>query len=194
MPTLAFEDVITVPSSRTTTHDGYVTAPATLARAGVQSYRFAELGMRDGKHKPEDMVGTLILRDANAIAKINAGRSQLSNGYRGEIIPRRGVHEGQTYEFEQTNLVGNHVAIVDKARCGTSCRIMDSPGCSCGGHAGHCNCQEHDPRQQAMERQSHSWKLSWGESTPPDDHHPEPEDIDPREAYKQRQQNAWQHW
>ena len=168
MPT--FTDDITVPSTRTTTRDGYLTASAVLARAGIQQYRFDELGIKDSKHQPDDMVnvfrsrealeqavesfekqpitldhtwthagnwrrnavgdvhdiamdgdhmwGTLVLRDARAIEKVHGGRIQLSNGYNAQVIPRSGTYQGEPYEYEQTDLVGNHVAVVEDLRVG----------------------------------------------------------------------------
>jgi len=173
-----FMDLVEAPPStaRTFTGDGYLTAPATLARAGVFRYLASELGLKDRKpndvvmvfrspetldaaldtfesqtitldHKwttaanwkdnaigdvrdveiqGDSMVGTLIVRDAAAIKAIQKGTSQLSNGYLAKLLHRPGKHQGQDYEFEQTDLHGNHVAIVPKARNGPDCRISDS--------------------------------------------------------------------
>lgn len=173
-----FNDVIVTPdaSMRTITKDGYLTAPATLARAGVFKYLAGELGIKDRKpetpiavfrspeslaeavdsfesqtitldHKwttaanwranavgdvrdvelrGDSMVGTLIVRDAKAIKAIDEGTSQMSNGYAAKLVHRPGKYQGEDYEYEQTTFHGNHVAIVDKARCGPDCRIFDS--------------------------------------------------------------------
>jgi uncharacterized protein len=176
--TREFLDLVEAPSetARTITSDGYLVAPAVLARAGVFKYRAAELGLSDRKpdelvtvyrsqkaladavesfesqtitldHKwtsaanwranaigdvrevsmrDDDMIGTLIVRDQKAIRAIEGGRSQLSNGYRAAVVHNPGKYRGQSYEYEQTNFVGNHIAVVDRARCGTECRIADS--------------------------------------------------------------------
>ena len=173
-----FADVIETPvaTARTLTGDGYLTAPATLARAGVFTYAARELGI---KHRPptslvkvyrsadelakavesfesqtitldhkwttaanwranaigdvrdvemngDAMAGVLIVRDADAIKAIDQGKSQLSNGYSARLIHRPGKFEGQDYEFEQIDFHGNHIAIVDAARCGPECRVGDS--------------------------------------------------------------------
>jgi hypothetical protein len=174
-----FEDAITMPeaSTRTITIDGYLTAPAVLARAGVFKYLAAELGLSDRKptdvvpvyrsaealqkaidtfesqtitldHKwttasnwrdnaigdvrdiemhGDEMVGTLIIRDAEAIKAIDANKmTQLSNGYSARLMRKAGKHQGMDYEYEQTDFHGNHTAVVGMARCGSECRIGDS--------------------------------------------------------------------
>jgi hypothetical protein len=62
-----FADVFAMPesSTRTVTADGYLTAPATLARAGVFKYLAAELGLTD--RKPNDVIN--VYRSADALAK-----------------------------------------------------------------------------------------------------------------------------
>lgn len=163
-------------SGRSKNSDGYLIAPAVLARAGVFSYTAKELGLedrppqsrvrvfrspetlalasqgfesqtitldhkwttalnwrsnavgdvRDVEMSGDQMAGTLIVRDAKAIEAIEHGKTQLSNGYSARLINRAGKFQGEDYEFEQTEFVPNHVAIVDRARCGSSCRVGDS--------------------------------------------------------------------
>jgi uncharacterized protein len=162
-------------TSRTITKDGYLTASAVLAKAGVFNYRADELGLKNRKpdemvavyrstdalaksvesfeaqpialdHKwitsanwrsnaigdvrdvemhGDGMVGTLIVRDAAGIKAVQGGKTQLSNGYHATIVHRPGTYEGKAYEYEQTNFLGNHIALVDAARCGSECRIQD---------------------------------------------------------------------
>ena len=173
-----FQDEVTLTanSSRTLTGDGYLVAPAVLARAGVFNYRASELGIKNLRpdtqiavyrsadalakavetfesqtitldHKwttaanwrnnaigdvrevemnGDTMVGVLIVRDTDGIKAIDQGTSQLSNGYRARIVHRPGKYKGMDYEYEQTDFHGNHIAIVDRARCGSECRIGDS--------------------------------------------------------------------
>lgn len=73
------------------------------------------------------MNGTLIVRDAEAIRKIQDGKAQLSNGYTFSLDLTPGVAlNGEAYDGVQRNIRGNHVALVDAARCGSACRIADS--------------------------------------------------------------------
>lgn len=72
----------------------------------------------------------LMLTDGTAIDKVKAGKRELSNGYscdlvRGDFIATDGV----ACQFKQTNIRGNHVALVDKGRAGPECRIADTAIC-----------------------------------------------------------------
>lgn len=166
-------DAIKLTAKRSYTPEGYLVAPAVIAKSGVLPYYARELELRDRapnaivqvyrssaelakaapsfEHKPitmdhppegvdastwrelavgdvhdvltqEDaMHATMIVRDKAAIEEINKGRRQLSNGYTFDLRPVK----GQRYEFEQANIQGNHIAIVDRARCGPSCVVGD---------------------------------------------------------------------
>lgn len=82
--------------------------------------------MRDGDYLAFD----LLLTDASAIAKVDSGKRELSNGYRadlefGDFI----APDGTQCVARQTSIVGNHVALVDKGRAGANCRIADAALC-----------------------------------------------------------------
>jgi hypothetical protein len=170
-------------TSRKLTDAGFLVAPATLARVGVQEYKARELGLdggdkivrlyrpptevfataavgsfdgapvtlehpagnvdatnwrhvavgdvRDVKVDGKHVTGTLVVRDRAAIDEIIAGKSQLSCGYSFDLDLTPGTTtDGQAYDGVQKAIAGNHVAIVDSARCGPSCRVAD-----CGGDA-----------------------------------------------------------
>lgn len=73
------------------------------------------------------MLGDLLIRDADAIAKVEGGKEELSNGYGLDVeIVSGTAPDGQKYDGIQHNIAGNHVAIVDAGRCGSVCRIADS--------------------------------------------------------------------
>lgn len=66
------------------------------------------------------MVADLLVTDATAIDDVEAGKVEVSCGYDAdyeETAPGRG---------RQFNIIGNHVALVDKGRCGPRCAIGDS--------------------------------------------------------------------
>jgi DNA-binding Xre family transcriptional regulator len=76
---------------------------------------------RDG----DKMRGTIIIDDEKAIAEMKAGRREISNGYfcdlemtAGVTAGIDGVEDGLTYDCIQRNIIGNHVAIVDRGRAG----------------------------------------------------------------------------
>lgn len=65
------------------------------------------------------LVASLHITDANLIAAMRAGRRQVSCGYFQTNIAEPGVtSDGKPYQRRQTEIRGNHVAIVDYARAG----------------------------------------------------------------------------
>ncbi|WP_183750807.1 DUF2213 domain-containing protein [Pseudochelatococcus contaminans] len=65
------------------------------------------------------LIADLLITDADAISDVRAGKREVSCGYeceREQIRPGLG---------RQTRIVGNHVALVDRGRCGPSCAIQD---------------------------------------------------------------------
>jgi len=68
----------------------------------------------------------LLVQDAHAINDINAGKNQISLGYQAEIDWTSGVDDSfGEYDGIQKNIIGNHIAIVDRARAGEQFRILD---------------------------------------------------------------------
>jgi hypothetical protein len=172
-------------TARTVTDEGYLIAPSTLARTGVQEYRAFELGMdADGMdpmkvirlHRPAEevfdqasmasfenkpvtlghpdkpvtsdnwaalakgdvrdvrragdlMTGKITIKSRNAIDAIESGTVELSNGYTFKLDMTPGIApDGQAYDGIQRNIRGNHVALVEAARCGSVCRLGDALG------------------------------------------------------------------
>lgn len=69
----------------------------------------------------------LVITDKTAISDVVSGKTELSNGYSCVYNWTKGVTpDGQTYDATQCQIRGNHVAIVDAARCGPACSIIDS--------------------------------------------------------------------
>lgn len=69
----------------------------------------------------------MILADASVIDAYKAGKVELSPGYRAELTEKAGrLDDGTTYDFVMGPPRGNHIAVVDRARGGTSCRLGDS--------------------------------------------------------------------
>lgn len=61
---------------------------------------------------------------------INSGKNELSLGYDAKISEADGDNLG--YDFKQTDIVPHHLAVVDKGRCGDSCKFKDGEVCTCG--------------------------------------------------------------
>lgn len=71
----------------------------------------------------------LILKDAKAIAAVEAGKCELSAGYVCELDWTPGTTaDGQSFDAQQRNIKINHLALVDRARAGSSARIGDGAG------------------------------------------------------------------
>lgn len=82
--------------------------------------------MRDGDFLAFD----LVIMDRQAIADIDAGKRELSNGYGSEIEIKAGVDdEFGAYDAIQRKIRGNHIAIVKAGRAGPECRIGDNAIC-----------------------------------------------------------------
>lgn len=69
----------------------------------------------------------IIVKDAKAIREIESGRRELSMGYHTDLKWESGTTpDGMAYDAIQTNLRGNHLAIVKAARGGPELKIGDS--------------------------------------------------------------------
>ena len=68
----------------------------------------------------------LAFMDAETIGKIDDGKVELSNGYGAELVIEDGVApDGTEYQARQVDITGNHVALVDAGRAGSSCCLSD---------------------------------------------------------------------
>lgn len=68
----------------------------------------------------------MVLMDGDAIADVQAGKRELSCGYTCDLKFEAGTTpEGEAYDAIQTNIRGNHLAIVSAGRAGSDCHIGD---------------------------------------------------------------------
>lgn len=73
----------------------------------------------------------LAFMDADLITKIDDGKRELSNGYAARLDVEDGTApDGTEYQAVQREIRGNHVAVVDAGRAGSSCRIGDAAACA----------------------------------------------------------------
>lgn len=83
--------------------------------------------IRDGEYLAFD----LVLMDKSAISDVQSGKRELSNGYQSTLDWTPGVTaDGKPYHARQTAIIGNHVALVDRGRAGSECRIADAATCA----------------------------------------------------------------
>ena len=78
---------------------------------------------QDGDH----VAAKLVVHDAAMIAAMTAGKRDVSCGYECDLVETPGVTpDGQRYDAVQTNIVGNHLAIVASGRAGSARVRMDA--------------------------------------------------------------------
>lgn len=77
----------------------------------------------DVKKMSSTLDGVVTITDKGQIEKIKSGKSEVSVGYTNDLIQEKGSYDGIDYEYRQTNIRANHLAIVGAGRCGASCRI-----------------------------------------------------------------------
>lgn len=94
----------------------------------ADSYKQVTVGhVRSGGTPDGDfVVAEHIIKDADAIKKIESGKAELSAGYSADYLPESGTFDGVDYEFVQRNIRINHVALVDRARAGREARLFDN--------------------------------------------------------------------
>ncbi len=56
---------------------------------------------------------------------IENGKKELSLGYFCKFEKQAGEYDGEHYDYVQTNMVGNHIALVDAGRCGSDVKVFD---------------------------------------------------------------------
>lgn len=100
--------------------------PEAVTSDNWRKYGVGETGdeiLRDGKF----MRVPLAIRDAAAVRDYEAGKRELSCGYTCDVVAQSGTTaDGEAYDAIQTNIRGNHVAIVQRGRAGPEVRIGDS--------------------------------------------------------------------
>ena len=86
------------------------------------------VGFTDGRvaRDGDFVVVPMMVTDAEAIRDVDGGKAELSAGYTCDLEFIDGTTpEGQKYDAVMRNIRGNHVAIVDRGRAGSTCRIGD---------------------------------------------------------------------
>lgn len=87
------------------------------------------VGMTDG-HVARDgdfIVIPMMVADAAAIEAVDSGKVELSAGYACDLEFIDGsAPDGSHYDAVMRNIRGNHIALVDKGRAGSECRVGDS--------------------------------------------------------------------
>ncbi len=97
--------------------------PAMLTAKTAKQYSVGSVG--EVRQDGQNLSASMMITDAEAILAIENGRTQLSNGYSCELATADPAlfAEWGPHDFIQKNIRGNHVAIVDNARCGEQCSL-----------------------------------------------------------------------
>ncbi|MEG3086172.1 DUF2213 domain-containing protein [Sphingomonas sp. PB4P5] len=97
----------------------------------ASNWRDHARGVIMGAVKDGDHVGfDLAFLDGATIAKVDAGKVELSNGYSCKLeFGDFQAADGTKCAARQTNITGNHIALVDRGRAGASCRVGDAAIC-----------------------------------------------------------------
>jgi len=102
--------------------DDHPAAPVTTANWRDHARGTIMGAMRDGDYLAFD----LLLTDASAIAKVDGGKRELSNGYSSDLeFGDFTAANGTKCQARQKSITGNHVALVDRGRAGSECAIKD---------------------------------------------------------------------
>ena len=103
---------------------------------GVNSENVKELavGFTGETIRKEDnyLITKLKITDKQTIDEITAGKRGLSYGYKVNLKKESGTYKGERYDYVQTDIIGNHLAIVNEGRAGKQAKLnLDSQGAIC---------------------------------------------------------------
>jgi hypothetical protein len=93
----------------------------------AKNYKYTSVGhVISAKQDGDFVLVDMIVKDAGAIQDIERGKVQLSPGYETKYVPEKGVAPcGTAYDYKQTDIAINHVAIVQRGRGGEQVRLHD---------------------------------------------------------------------
>lgn len=70
--------------------------------------------------------GNIKIHSSAAQSLIKAGKVELSPCYGCDWVKGDGTYEGQSYQYTQRNIMGNHLALVEEGRTGPDVAVQDS--------------------------------------------------------------------
>lgn len=102
--------------------------PNTMVDA--KTYKATSVGHVISASQSGDFVDvSMIIKDERAIQDVESGKAQLSPGYTAVYVEEKSTAPcGTAYDFKQTGIDVNHVAIVKRGRGGDQVRINDNHG------------------------------------------------------------------
>lgn len=113
--------------------DSFKSKPVTLTHPGelvdAKTFKDTSVGFaKDDLTSSGDFItASVLITDADAIKAVEDGTKELSLGYTARITWQPGTApDGSVYDAVQTEIRGNHIAIVPRGRCGSVCTLSDS--------------------------------------------------------------------
>lgn len=96
----------------------------------ASTYKSTSVGHVISAEQDGDFVSVdMLIKDASTIKDVESGKAQLSPGYTAVYVEEKSTAPcGTPYEFKQTGIDVNHVAIVKRGRGGDQVRINDKDG------------------------------------------------------------------
>ena len=103
--------------------------PAEMVTAdNVKDVQVGHVGS-DVRRDGDFVRASLVITDPEVIRSIQDGKVELSCGYFAQVIQDAGVApDGTPFTSRQTNIRGNHLALVEQGRAGPSCRLLLDAG------------------------------------------------------------------
>lgn len=96
------------------------------AEAPAKEHRVGSTGT-DARFNPPYLDISLHITDQEAIDAIESGdHKELSIGFFANYTPSPGIFNGEMYDFVMSDLIGNHIALVEEGRAGHDCVVADS--------------------------------------------------------------------
>lgn len=101
--------------------------PVPVTSSNARQYARGAVG-ESVRQDGDGVVAPMVIFDGELVRKMESGKVALSCGYEVDVVNTPGVSpNGERYDAVQTNIRGNHVALVDIARAGKVARVrMDA--------------------------------------------------------------------
>lgn len=105
-----------------------VTSDHPWDNVNIKNFKEYSVGLSsDAKFKKGDVIArSIVITDADMIVTLQSSEhsKELSCGYFAEIVYEAGTTDkGESYDGYMKNLEGNHIAVVERGKCGGSCRL-----------------------------------------------------------------------
>lgn len=100
--------------------------PESVNSSNFLKYAVGFSGDTVSKKDEKYLETTILVTEEGAIRDVESGKTELSNGYISDLEWTPGVSpDGEKYDAVQRGIRGNHIAIVQRGRCGSACRVSD---------------------------------------------------------------------